>query len=167
MPRYCGQISRLPLISRPIRAAPHPPTPRRPDQKSLQAEATTCRNPGSVYCPGFLFVTVKTLFCRYADFAGVCVAAATVTLSHKKRGCLRVGFSIGIVLLIAELISDFPIKATQQRAEGPLPSESKKCETITDRPRLHANLDRGDWMPLGPIAGDRLHPDLSRKAFRT
>jgi hypothetical protein len=40
-------------------------------------------------------------------------------------------------------------------------------KTTTDRPRLHANLDRGDWMPLGPIAGDRLHPDLSRKAFRT
>jgi hypothetical protein len=29
----------------PIRAAPHPPTRRHPDQKSLQAEATTCRTP--------------------------------------------------------------------------------------------------------------------------
>src|SRR5580700_5835343 len=69
--------------------------------------------------------------------------------------------------LHGRLISEFPIKATQQRAEGPLPSQSKKCETTTDRPRLHANLDRGHWMPLGPIAGDRLHPDLSRRAFRT
>jgi hypothetical protein len=70
----------------PTRAAPHPPIPRRPDQKSLQAEATTCRDPGSVYCPGFLFVAVKTLFCRCADFAGVCVALATVALIHEKRG---------------------------------------------------------------------------------
>ena len=46
-------------IDRPDRAAPHPPTPRRPDQKSLQAEATTCRDPGSVDCPGFFFVAVK------------------------------------------------------------------------------------------------------------
>ena len=30
-------------------AAAHPPTPRRrPDHKSLKAEATTCRDPGSV-----------------------------------------------------------------------------------------------------------------------
>ena len=44
----------------PTRAAPHPPTPRRrPDQKSLQAEATTCRDPGSVYCPGFFSVAVN------------------------------------------------------------------------------------------------------------
>ena len=159
----------LPLISRAIRAAfPSPDTPKPPGSiRALQAEATTCRDPGTVDFPGFLFVAVKTLFCRYADFAGVCVAAATVALIHKKRGCLRVGFSIGIVLLIAKLIGDFPIKASQQHAEGPLPSQSKKCETTTDRPRLHANLDRGDWMPLGPIAGDRLHPDLSRKAFRT
>jgi hypothetical protein len=60
----------------------------------------------------------------------------------------------------------FPIKATRQRAEGLPPSQSKKCETTTDGPRPHANLDRGHWMPLGPIAGDRLHPDLSRRAFR-
>ena len=66
----------------PTRAAPHPPTPRRPDQKNLQAEATTCRDPGSVDCPGFFSVAVKTLFCRCADFAGVCVAAAKVVLIH-------------------------------------------------------------------------------------
>ena len=37
-------------------------------------------------------LTVKTLFCRCTDFAGVCVAAATVALSHKKHGCHSVGF---------------------------------------------------------------------------
>ena len=59
--------------------------------------------------------------------------------------------------------SDFPVKATRQRAEVscPLPSQSEKCETTTD-----ANLDRGHRMPLGPIAGNRFHPDLSRGAFR-
>jgi len=40
----------------PTRAAFPSPEPRRPDQKSLQAEATTCRDPGSVDCPGFFFV---------------------------------------------------------------------------------------------------------------
>ena len=35
-------------FNKPIRVAPHPPTPCRPDQKSLQAEATTCRNPDSI-----------------------------------------------------------------------------------------------------------------------
>ena len=29
-------------------------------------------------CPGFFFVSVKVLFSSYADFAGVCVAAATL-----------------------------------------------------------------------------------------
>ena len=43
-------------------------------------------------------------------------------------------------------------------------SPSEKCETNIDRPRLHANLDR---MLLGPMAGDRLHPDQSRRASRT
>ena len=35
-------------------------------------------NPGSVNCPGFFFVTVKTLFPSHPDFAGVCVAPATL-----------------------------------------------------------------------------------------
>jgi hypothetical protein len=30
-----------------------------PDQRSLQAEAATCRSPGSVDCPGFFYVAVK------------------------------------------------------------------------------------------------------------
>jgi hypothetical protein len=47
-------------LSRPIRTAPIP-RPRRPDHKSLQAEATTCRSPGSVDCPGFIFVAVNGL----------------------------------------------------------------------------------------------------------
>ena len=29
-------------------------------------------------CPGFLFVTVKTIFFRRVHFAGICVAAATL-----------------------------------------------------------------------------------------
>jgi hypothetical protein len=41
-------------------------------------EATTCRDPGSVDCPGFFSVAVKTLFCRCTDFAGVCVVLATL-----------------------------------------------------------------------------------------
>ena len=45
----------------PIRAAFPSPEPRRPDQKSLQAEATTCRDPGSVDCPGFFFVAAGVL----------------------------------------------------------------------------------------------------------
>jgi hypothetical protein len=49
----------VPVISAsPIRAAPHPPR-RRPDHKSLQAEATTCRDPGSADCPGFTFMAVN------------------------------------------------------------------------------------------------------------
>jgi hypothetical protein len=53
------QANRSELIGRPGRHS-HPPTPRRPDHKSLQAEATTCRSPGSVDCPGVLFVAVNT-----------------------------------------------------------------------------------------------------------
>jgi hypothetical protein len=49
------------LILGPTRAAAHPPTPRRPDQKSLQAEAATWRSPGRVDCPGFFFEAVKAL----------------------------------------------------------------------------------------------------------
>jgi hypothetical protein len=60
------------------RAATHPPTPRRPDQKSLQAEATTYRSPGTVDCPGFFFVTLIALFSRLADFTEVCVSRATL-----------------------------------------------------------------------------------------
>jgi hypothetical protein len=45
---FVGQSGRHPI-----------PDIRRPDQKSLQTEATTCRSPGSVDCPGFFFVAVK------------------------------------------------------------------------------------------------------------
>jgi hypothetical protein len=57
------------------------PIPRHPAariKKSLQVEATTCRDPGTVDCPGFFSVAVKTLSCRCADFAGVCVVLATL-----------------------------------------------------------------------------------------
>ena len=38
----------------------YPPTPRRrPDHKSPQVEATTCRDPGSVNFPGFIFMAVN------------------------------------------------------------------------------------------------------------
>jgi Domain of unknown function (DUF4167) len=115
----------------PTRAAAHPPTPRRPDQKSLQAEATTYRDPGNVDCPGFFFVA---LFVRYVRSAGVCVAAATVALIHKKRGYLGVGFSFEVVLLIADFISDFHIKATRQRAEGPAAFPEQEVRNNHRRP---------------------------------
>jgi len=53
----------------PTRAAAHPPTPAARINKSLQAEATTCRSPGRVDCPGFFFVAVKALFSLLVDFA--------------------------------------------------------------------------------------------------
>jgi hypothetical protein len=52
-----GRVIDLELIGRPGR--PPIPRPRRPDHKSLQAEATTCRSPGSVDCPGFFFGAVN------------------------------------------------------------------------------------------------------------
>src|ERR1700733_14677297 len=51
--------STLLLGSRPSRPA-SPDTPRRPDRRSLQAEASTCRDPGCLDCPGFIFVAVKS-----------------------------------------------------------------------------------------------------------
>jgi hypothetical protein len=48
------------------------PEPRRPDHKNLQAEATTCRDPGSVDCSGVLFCGGQNVFSTVADFAGVC-----------------------------------------------------------------------------------------------
>ena len=53
-----GVRLRFELMGRPGRYS-HPPTPRRPDQKSLQTEATTCIDPGSLDCPGFFSVAVK------------------------------------------------------------------------------------------------------------
>jgi hypothetical protein len=50
---------RIELVGRSGRRLPSPDTRRRPDQKSLQAEATTCRSPGTMDCPGFFFVTAK------------------------------------------------------------------------------------------------------------
>jgi hypothetical protein len=40
-------------LSRSIRAATHPPIPCRPDHKSLQAEATTCKTPAAWTARGF------------------------------------------------------------------------------------------------------------------
>jgi hypothetical protein len=57
-----------------IKSGRHPiPRPHRPDYKGLQAEATTCRNPGSVACLGLFFVTVKARFSARTVFARVCV----------------------------------------------------------------------------------------------
>ena len=50
---------------------------------------------------------------------------------------------------------------------SPLPSQTEQCKITTDHPGLRANLDKGHRIPLGRIAGDRLPPGLSRKAFRT
>ena len=47
-------------------------------------EATTCRSPGSVDCPGF-FCDGQSVFSSRADFAGACVAAATLLL-YSRRG---------------------------------------------------------------------------------
>ena len=56
-----GNIARVGFeLMGPIRAAS--PIPRhRPDQKSLQAEATTCSNPESVDFSGFFFMAVDGL----------------------------------------------------------------------------------------------------------
>ena len=59
-----------------IRAAP---IPRRPDHKSLQAEATTCRDPASVDRPGFFFVTVKTSIRNRIEIVAGRDISATVT----------------------------------------------------------------------------------------
>ena len=67
-----------------IRAASHPPTPRRrPEHKAYKLRQQLVENPGSVDCPGFFFVAVKAFFLAHADFPGVCVVAATLLLySH-------------------------------------------------------------------------------------
>jgi hypothetical protein len=49
----------------PTRAAFPSPDARRPDLKSLQTEATTCRDPGSVDYPGFFYVAVNIPTCCY------------------------------------------------------------------------------------------------------
>jgi hypothetical protein len=65
---------------------PRPPTPRRrPDHKSPQVEATTCRSPGSLDWPGFIFVAVKGR--PKFNFLGTlpvghCQAAVTVAWSR-------------------------------------------------------------------------------------
>jgi hypothetical protein len=46
------------VVSRPIRAAFHPPTSPPGSQEPTSVEATTCRDPGSVDCPGSIFVAV-------------------------------------------------------------------------------------------------------------
>jgi hypothetical protein len=113
------------------------------------------RSPGSVDCPGFFYVAVM----RFLSATKLAERMSRQPrCANRRRGAPSSCF--------LELISDFPVKATRQRAKGPLPSQSKKCETTADRLRLHTNLDRQNRMPLGPIAGDRLHPDLSRGAFR-
>jgi hypothetical protein len=66
------------LFSRPSgRRSPSPDKNRRPDHKSLQAEATTCRTSVASTASGFFFVAVNMLFSSDAEFAGVCVTTAT------------------------------------------------------------------------------------------
>ena len=54
------------------------PEPRRPNQKSLQAEATTCRAPDRG-TPGFFSVTDKVFFSVMQTFS-VCVSVAAATV---------------------------------------------------------------------------------------
>jgi hypothetical protein len=64
---------------------PHPPTPRRrPDHKSPQVEATTCRDPGSVDCPGFIFVAVNEP--SEIVFRCCCAVTAPASLSLTPAG---------------------------------------------------------------------------------
>jgi hypothetical protein len=128
----CGDTAdrflRYRCSSRPIRAAPHPPTPRRrPDHKSLKAEATNCRDPGSVYCPGFFSVAVKTLFCRCAYFAGVCVAAATLLESARLRVATQPGRCRG------RLRSVHPASQLKFNSNGSIsvPSSASAFELLT------------------------------------
>jgi len=62
------------ILVGPTRAATHPATPHRPDQKSQQAEATTCRDPGSVDCPGFFLCGGHRGY----------ISARTVSRSHSR-----------------------------------------------------------------------------------
>jgi hypothetical protein len=56
---------------------PHPPTPH----AARIAEAYKLRHqlmdPGSLDCPGFIFMAVKTVQMRISNFAGECVRPVT------------------------------------------------------------------------------------------
>jgi hypothetical protein len=52
----------------------HPPTPRRPDHKSLQAEATTCRKPRESGLPGGPFLWRSRRFSAAAQILPECVS---------------------------------------------------------------------------------------------
>ena len=62
---------------------PHPPTP--PGSQEPQVEATTCRNPGSVDCPGFIFVAVN----ERSEIIFRCCCAETSVNSHCAFGLNR------------------------------------------------------------------------------
>ena len=79
-----GNIARLRFeFIGPTRSAPHPPNPAARIKRNLLVEAAAMERPGSVDCPGFFSVAVKTLFCRSADFASG--SAATVVLIPSGR----------------------------------------------------------------------------------
>jgi hypothetical protein len=81
--------SRIEIHNRgPIRTAS--PIPRHPDAARItrahKLRQQPAETPGACIARGSFFVAVKTLFYRCPDFAGACVAAATIALIHKKRG---------------------------------------------------------------------------------
>jgi hypothetical protein len=52
-----------------IRAASHPPTPRRrPEHKAYKLRQQLVENPGSVDCPGFFYVAVNAFFLAQQTF---------------------------------------------------------------------------------------------------
>jgi hypothetical protein len=80
MRHYAEMLRDQILIDRPTWAAS--PIPRHPDAAQIieayKAEATTCRSPGTINCPGFFFVTLKALFSDLWIFPGVCVGQSTL-----------------------------------------------------------------------------------------
>ena len=78
--------SRFDLVG-PIRAAPHPPTPRRrPDHKSLQAEATTVE-PRQRELPGVSFCDGQNDFPQLSGFCwSVCRVSHTARIIELQGG---------------------------------------------------------------------------------
>ena len=79
-----GNVARLGFeLIGPIRAASHPRPPAARITRGLQAEATTCRSPGSMDCPGFFFRAVNGLPTTF----GACCYLATYFRDLKVSHC--------------------------------------------------------------------------------
>ena len=82
---YVHRPTRASIPERPrSTSAATVPQPRRP---SLQADATTCRSPGSVDCPGFFFVAVKKSIRGRVEI--VVGRDISVTLKHTETRRIR------------------------------------------------------------------------------